>query len=154
MKTLKLLITGLALTTTIVAAGLVHAQADVTVTFDVDSITEISTCSSIDLGTMNVDSYADNTASPCNIIAYSNDPDGFDITIHGSLNGFKHDSIVGYQWPKLDVANDTINTSCTSNCTSEWGWRIKNGTASQYDTRERRYRQSIGMHARSILQYV
>ncbi len=133
MKTLKLFITGLALTTTIVAAGLVQAQADVTVTFDVDSVTELNTCS----GPLNIGEFTSvhqGKESPtCNIVAYSNDPDGFTIDLYGTDEGLE-DTTNTYEWDKLDTSTGDMDTSCTSNCTQAWGFRIVTGTASEYNT--------------------
>lgn len=132
MKILKLLITGLVLTTTVVAAGLVHAQAGVTVTFDVESVTELSTCT----GPLYIGEFTSvhqGKESPaCNIVAYSNDPDGFTISLYGTDEGFQ-DTTNTYEWDKLDSSTGDMDTSCTSNCTQAWGFRIGTGTASEYD---------------------
>lgn len=133
MKILKLLITGLVLTTTIVAAGLVHAQASVTVSFDVESVTSITTCGSITFSS--TFGHDEGQISPsCNIVAYSNDPDGFTISMKGTPSGWYND-VTSHIWTKLPTNQDTINTStCSSGCEEAWGWRVVNGTASEYDT--------------------
>ncbi|MBA4336462.1 hypothetical protein C0416_01635 [bacterium] len=133
MKKIKILITGVVMVATIAIAGIASAETtSLTVTFDVDSVTTLTACSSIDLGTFSVHQGKDNSASPCNVIAASNDPDGFEITINGTNVGLWN-SATGTDWDKLNINTGDMDTSCTGSCTEAWGFRIATGTASEYD---------------------
>lgn len=148
MKILKLLITGLVLTTTIVAAGLVHAQADVTVTFDVESVAEIdpNTCSSnleIDL-ILNSSGY-DSGSDNCEFIIKANAP--WDLTFKENddiSTGLTHDYEANMLYNQAytnhpHIISDCIESGTPPTCDlttaptySEWGvWFTDGATGTQ-----------------------
>jgi len=98
----------------------------------VDSVTVLSACNLVDLGAFALNQGKYNDTTPCNIIAASNNPSGFTVSIHGTNTGLK-DPLSSAEWTKMSIYTDTMDTSCTSGCTEAWGYRIKNGTASEYD---------------------
>lgn len=136
MKKIKALIIGLVMIGTVVVAGIASAaQTSVTVTFDVDAVTGISTCT----GNLPIGSFTTidqgHVSSPCNIVAYSNDPDGFTVALNGTNDGLD-DPTHTYEWDKLSTSTADMDTSCTSSCTTAWGFRIGTGTAAEYDVVE------------------
>ncbi len=133
MKKIKTVIITVSLIAITAAASVASAASD---TFDismtVDAYSTISTCGSVAFSsTFTNDSGQISPA--CNITAYSNNSTGFYITLQGTNAGF-HNPAIGTEWGKLQPTDDTIDTGCTSSCSEEWGWRIKNGTPAGYAT--------------------
>jgi hypothetical protein len=127
MNKLKITLTVLILTGTIIVSGVVSAQStNVTMDFTVDSVTEISSCGSVSFP-LDFGLNDGQITPPCTITAASNDPDGFYIDISGTsfING-------SFIWNKLSTSTGGMDTGCTSNCTEAWGFRIINATASEY----------------------
>jgi len=86
----------------------------------------LETCTNIDFGILDIDEYADDT---CTIKAYTNNPWGFILSIQGTDDGF-YDSVHSKEWTKL--ATGTGSFDITPPTVEAWGWRIVNGTASEY----------------------
>ena len=105
-------------------------EVDVDLTVDALTVIDASACDPIDLGTLSVHS---GTIQTCTIEAYSNNAAGFTISLYGTNNGFENTINPSFEWDKLSTSTGTMDTTCTSSCTEAWGWRIANGTASEYD---------------------
>jgi hypothetical protein len=130
MKKFKVLLAIVALTAVIAVASVAQAA-----TFSLAAVVatedQIGTCGSVSLGAaITADEGA---AITCAITASSNNPAGTDITFDGSANGLYNGS---YEWTKLLDTDDTIDTSCSSGCTEEWGFKLSSvsGLTVQEDT--------------------
>ena len=86
----------------------------------------INTCSTVDFSSIGNDSYADDS---CTINAYSNDVAGFIVSLHGTDNGF-YNSTLSAEWAKLATGTGVFDITPPN--VEAWGWRIVNGTASEY----------------------
>jgi hypothetical protein len=127
MNKLKITLTVLILTGTIIVSGVVSAQStNVTMDFTVDSVTEISSCGSVSFP-LDFGLNEGQITPPCTITAASNAANGFYITLEGV-----NLTTGSFIWDKLSTSTGGMDTGCTSNCTEAWGFRIINATASEY----------------------
>lgn len=117
---------------TIFASGIASAAGtQFTMDVTVDEAIIFSTCNSVNFP-LDFSTNQGQVTPACTIEAASNAVDGFDIQLHGT--NLEHTSYPGIIWDKLETTTGGMNTTCATNCTEAWGFRIANGTASQYET--------------------
>lgn len=134
MKKTKLIATLSAIIITATSCGLAYADTTVmNIQTTVDSVTEISGCGSVSFPSDFTGFESGQITPACTVSAASNGASGFYIELHGTDLS---ESIYGNSWSKLDTASGGMDTACSSNCQEEWGFRIINGTASEYETVE------------------
>ena len=134
MKKMKYILVLLSLIATIAVSSVAHAFTlhgydYMYVVAEVNPVAVITPCSSVAF-TSSFSANSGQVSPSCNVDAYSNDSDGFYIEIYG---GDLAHAIWGTAWDDIPMlTTGGMDTSCTSNCTEAWGWRIVNGTASEY----------------------
>ena len=133
---MKKLMALIALVAMVAVSSVAYAQSD-TALLDasVNSSTTIQACGALDdditLAAINVDSTTSNSATPCEVIAYSNNIDGITVGLNGSDAGLEETGAGTTEWTKLAATLNAYDVATPN--TEAWGFAIGAGTSTEYD---------------------